>query len=55
MQIAESSGNTAKKVKRKRINDDTMLPSERIANAEYINEVTSSGKEAQKKRKKNNK
>ena len=51
MQMVESSGNRAKQARGKKVDDDTTLPSERIANAEYIDEVKSSGKAAQKKRK----
>ncbi|PVH70201.1 hypothetical protein DL98DRAFT_598028 [Cadophora sp. DSE1049] len=51
LQMAESSGNGAKQARGKRVDDNTTLPSERIANAEYIGEVTSSGKAAQKRRK----
>jgi len=50
MQMAESSGNRAKQDRGKRVDDDTTLPSDRIANAERIEDVTSSGDRARKKR-----
>ncbi|TAQ88601.1 hypothetical protein B7494_g3063 [Chlorociboria aeruginascens] len=50
LQTAESSGNRAKQSRGKMVDDDTTLPSERIAGAAYIEEVISSGQRAQKKR-----